>query len=76
MLTRYRAFEWHDYSEAVPAFLIALGIPLAYSIADGLAFGFITYPIIKVLSGRIRDIRWPMVVVCLILLMYFVMIRS
>jgi len=34
------------------------------------------YPIIKVLSGRIRDIRWPMVVVCLILLMYFVMIRS
>lgn len=55
---------------------IALGIPLAYSIADGLAFGFITYPVIKVLSGRAREIRWPMAVVCVILLMYFVLIRS
>jgi len=76
MMQNLRKIEWDDYSEAVPAFLIALGIPLAYSIADGLAFGFITYPIIKVLSGRTRDIRWPMVVACVILLMYFVMIRS
>lgn len=76
MMQNLRKIDWNDYSEAVPAFLIALGIPLAYSIADGLAFGFITYPVIKVLSGRTRDIRWPMVVVCVILLMYFVMIRS
>ena len=76
MMQNLRKIDWNDYSEAVPAFLIALGIPLAYSIADGLAFGFITYPIIKVLSGRMRDVRWPMVVVCVILLMYFVMIRS
>jgi len=76
MMQNLRKIEWNDYSEAVPAFLIALGIPLAYSIADGLAFGFITYPVIKVLSGRARDIRWPMAVVCVILLMYFVLIRS
>ncbi|MFH1477887.1 MAG: NCS2 family permease [Verrucomicrobiota bacterium] len=76
MMQNLRKIDWHDYSEAVPAFLIALGIPLSYSIADGLAFGLITYPIIKMLSGRMRDIRWPMVVVCVILLMYFVMIRG
>ena len=76
MMQNLRKIDWDDYSEAVPAFLVALGIPLSYSIADGLAFGFITYPIIKLLSGRTRDIRWPMAVVCVILLMYFVMIRS
>ncbi len=75
MIQNLRKIDWDDYSEAVPAFLIALGIPLAYSIVDGLAFGLIIYPIIKALSGRMRDIRWPMVVVCIILLMYFVIIR-
>lgn len=76
MMQNLRKIDWADYSEAVPAFLIALGIPLAYSIADGLAFGFITYPVIKALSGRWRDIRWPMAVMGLILLLYFVLIRS
>lgn len=76
MMRNLSKIAWNDYSEAVPAFLIALGIPFSYSIADGLAFGFITYPIIKLLSGRIREIRWPMAVVCIVLLMYFVTIRS
>ncbi|MBI2437679.1 MAG: NCS2 family permease [Lentisphaerae bacterium] len=76
MTQNLRKIAWHDYSEALPAFLIALGIPLAYSIADGMAFGFIAYPIVKLLSGRWRDIRWPMAVLGAILLIYFVMLRS
>ena len=44
--------DWKDYTESIPAFLTMIGIPLSYSIADGLALGFISYPIVKFLSGR------------------------
>ena len=48
--------EWADYSEAIPAFLVIVGIPLTYSIADGLAFGFISYPLLKLLGGRAKAV--------------------
>ena len=49
---------WDDATEAVPAFLVMAGIPFTFSIADGLALGFIAYPILKVLAGRRRDVPW------------------
>jgi len=53
-----------------------LGIPLSYSIADGLALGFIAYPLLKVLGGRARDVRWVSWLVATLLLCYFVFVRS
>ena len=47
--------NWKDYTETIPAFLVMIGMPLTYSIADGLAFGFITYPLLKLLSGRVKE---------------------
>lgn len=47
-----RFIEWSDLTESFPAFLVMVGIPLSWSIADGIAFGFITYPILKLLTGR------------------------
>jgi AGZA family xanthine/uracil permease-like MFS transporter len=49
---------WDDLTESFPAFLTVIGMPLTYSIADGLAFGFISYPILKALSGKFREISW------------------
>ena len=66
---------WDDMSEAVPAFLKILGIPLCFSIADGMALGFITYPIIKCLSGRPREVKWLMYVLAILLLFYFLLAR-
>jgi len=68
--------EWRDYTEAIPAFLIMIGIPLTYSIADGIALGFISQPVIKVLSGKGRDLNWVMYLVAAILLLYFIFIRA
>ena len=48
--------DWHNYAEAIPAFLIVLGIPLTFSIADGMALGFISFPLIKLFSGRGKDV--------------------
>jgi adenine/guanine/hypoxanthine permease len=67
---------WKDYTESIPAFLIIIGIPLSYSIADGLALGFISYPIIKAFSRRGREISWLSYVLAIVLLRYFVFSRS
>ncbi|NQT81675.1 NCS2 family permease [bacterium] len=58
MMRSVAKIKWDDFSEAVPSFLIFLGIPLTYSIADGFAFGFISYPILKLFSGKAKEINW------------------
>jgi len=76
MLRSLRHLAWDDYTELLPAFLVLLGIPLSYSIADGLALGFIAYPLVKVLGGRGRDVRCVSWLVAALLLAYFVLVRS
>ena len=58
MMTAAGEIQWSDPEIAVPAFLTMLGIPLMFSIANGLAFGFIAYTLIKVARGRFRDVSW------------------
>ncbi|MHA3902847.1 NCS2 family permease [Castellaniella sp. WN] len=57
MLRELVDVKWDDITESVPAAIAALAMPLTYSIANGLAFGFISYVAIKALSGRFRDIH-------------------
>ncbi len=49
--------KWDDVTESIPAFLTLIGIPLTYSISDGMALGFISYPIIKLFAGRVREVH-------------------
>ncbi len=56
MVKAVKHIPWDDPSEAIPAFLIILGMPLTYSIADGLALGFIAYPLLKLCSGKGREV--------------------
>lgn len=56
MLRAATSIDWNDATEAVPAFLTLVGMPLTFSIANGLALGFISYPLIKVLAGRGREV--------------------
>jgi AGZA family xanthine/uracil permease-like MFS transporter len=55
MMRAVTSIEWEDLTEAVPAFLTMLAMPLTFSIANGLALGFIFYPLLKVLTGRWRE---------------------
>ena len=58
MMTRLvGSIPWDDLSDAIPAFLIIAGIPLTFSIADGLALGFAFFPIVKLAAGRHREIH-------------------
>ncbi len=58
MMRSAAKIEWDDFSEAVPSFLILLGIPFTFSIADGFAFGFISYPILKLFRGKAKEVNW------------------
>ncbi|MGC3964581.1 MAG: NCS2 family permease [Rhodocyclaceae bacterium] len=49
--------NWDDVTEAAPAALTALAMPFTYSIANGLAFGFISYSVLKLCTGRARDVH-------------------
>ncbi|KRA00165.1 guanine permease [Mesorhizobium sp. Root157] len=49
--------EWAEITEAAPAALTALMMPFTYSIANGLAFGFISYAVLKTLTGRASDVH-------------------
>jgi len=55
MLKVVRELEWEDPTEYLPAFLTIVGIPLTFSIASGIAFGFIAYAVGKLATGRWRE---------------------
>lgn len=76
MLRSVQRIDWGDITESLPAFLILIGIPLSYSISDGLALGFIAYPVLKLASGRSRELRWPMTGSAVVLLLYLVFLRG
>ena len=61
--------DWDDLTEAAPAAVTAIAMPFTYSIAHGIAFGFITYAAVKILAGRVRDLS-PMVAVIALLFIF------
>jgi AGZA family xanthine/uracil permease-like MFS transporter len=75
MMQNVQKIDWKDYSEALPAFLMVLGIPLSYSIHDGLAMGFFAYPIIKLLAGRAKEINWLTGLVAVLFVLRYVLVK-
>lgn len=52
--------HWGDVTEAVPAFLTLIVMPITFSITDGIAFGFISYTLLKAAGGKGREVHWGM----------------
>ncbi|WP_281976093.1 NCS2 family permease [Halobacillus litoralis] len=50
--------NWGSFDDAFPAFIIILSMPLTSSIATGIAFGFITYPVLKLVVGKGKQVHW------------------
>ena len=76
MMRNIRFLDWDDYTELLPAFLILIGIPLSYSISDGLALGFLSYPLVKLIGARGREVRPTSWIIAALILLYFLLIRS
>ena len=57
MLRDLTELDWDDTTEVIPAAVTALVMPFTYSIANGLAFGFITYAVLKLFTGKAKDVH-------------------
>lgn len=64
--------DWEDVTEYAPAVITALSMPLTFSIATGIGFGFVSYAGIKILSGRYRDAGPAVLLIAAIFLVYFI----
>jgi AGZA family xanthine/uracil permease-like MFS transporter len=65
MLSLVKGLPFEKFDEAFPAFLIMIVMPLTYSISNGIGFGFIAFSLIKLLSGKGREVHWLMYLVSL-----------
>ncbi|GAB4130815.1 NCS2 family permease [Thermopirellula anaerolimosa] len=76
MLRNVLKIEWDNPAEALPAFITMVGIVFSYSIADGLALGFICYPLVKLLAGQGRQVRPLMYGLAAVLVVYLLAVKS
>lgn len=66
MISAFNDINWSDLDEAVPAFFASIFMALCYSISYGIAFGFITYCLVRICRGKIREIH-PILWACVVL---------
>jgi len=72
MASNLKFVEWEQIEIAIPAFFTVLMMPLTYSIATGIAVGFIFYPITMLVKGRAKEIHPLMYVLAVIFILYFI----
>jgi AGZA family xanthine/uracil permease-like MFS transporter len=73
MLTNVVNIDFTDFSEAFPAFLVIIMIPLTYSIVDGIAFGFIAYPLVKLFTNKQKELSLSMFIISILFLTNFML---
>ncbi|TDL82981.1 NCS2 family permease [Peribacillus frigoritolerans] len=71
MMTELKEIHFDDLTELIPAFLTLIMMPLTFSIAEGVAFGFISYTLLKVFTGRTKELHWMMYVIAAAFLINF-----
>ena len=71
-LRNIKDIDWDDISEYVPAALAAIIMPLTYSIAYGIAIGFVSYVLIKALSGKGRSLNYASIGLAVVSALFFV----
>ncbi|HEY5338684.1 MAG TPA: solute carrier family 23 protein, partial [Rhizomicrobium sp.] len=75
LMTRGLAeIDWEDATEYAPAVITALAMPLTYSIANGIAFGFITYAAVKILAGKLGQVSPALAILALLFLAKFALL--
>lgn len=72
MVSAIGDIDWKKFEIAVPAFLTIIAMPLTYSIATGIAIGFVFYPITMIVKGRAREIHPIMYLLFIVFILYFI----
>lgn len=66
MMSSIKEIDFDDYTEAIPAFLTIIMMPFAYSIAEGIVFGMLSYVLLKLLTGKGKEVSLVMYVLALL----------
>ncbi len=72
MLSSLKNIKWDDLLDAVPAALICVTMPLTFSIAHGIAFGFISYAAVRIFSGRLNQLSISVAIIALLFVIKFI----
>ncbi|PPK53048.1 NCS2 family permease [Marinobacter persicus] len=75
MASGLKLVDWDDITDAAPAIVTALTMPLTFSIANGIALGFITYAVIKALAGRWSDLNASVVTIAVVFVLKFMFLE-
>ncbi|MDD4895133.1 MAG: NCS2 family permease, partial [Candidatus Omnitrophica bacterium] len=76
MLHSITKINWKDYAESIPAFLVIVIMPFSFSIATGVAFGFISYASIKLFTGRGKEVSWLVYILAALFILRFVYLKA
>ncbi len=74
MMSPVTKIDWNDYSEAIPAFLTMLLMPLCYSISDGIMLGMISYVVLNACTGKFRKISVVLWVLAILFILRYILI--
>ncbi|MAD54876.1 MAG: guanine permease, partial [Idiomarinaceae bacterium] len=72
MLFTLQDVDWNDITEAAPVMVVLLMTPLTFSIADGIALGFISYVVIKLLAGKSKELTFSVILLALLFVSKFI----
>jgi len=76
MMQSITKIDWKDYTEAIPSFLVIIMMPLTFSIASGIAIGFISYASIRLLTGKGREVSWLVYLLAALFVLRFVYLQA
>lgn len=76
MTSGLKLIDWDDVTDAAPAVVTALMMPLTFSIANGIALGFITYAVLKALSGRWSHLNASIVIIAVVFILKFLFLNQ
>jgi len=76
IISTIKRIKWDDPTESIPAFLALVGIPLTYNIGEGMAFGFISYFILKLFTGRYKELNWPISIIAIAFILRFIFLTK
>lgn len=71
MMSPILKIDFDNLTEAIPAFVTILMMPLAYSIADGIVFGMLTYVFLKIFTGKFKDLSWVTIILAVLFILKF-----
>ncbi len=76
MMRELAELSWNDATESIPAVITAVTMPFTYSIANGIAFGFISYAVLKLLTGRAKEVQPIVWIIAALFILMFAFLGS